>query len=68
MTIPFTGSWIEWVLYVGAGVVLAIYTWQVVLPRIQHLFFNTHQDPEERAAEPLRRYHERKANKLPPEE
>ncbi|HMB92957.1 MAG TPA: hypothetical protein VKP65_19055 [Rhodothermales bacterium] len=67
MTSPLTGSWIEWVLYVGAGLVLAIYTWQVVVPRVQHLFFKPKRDPEERAAELLRRYRERKANKLPPE-
>lgn len=67
MTMLFAGSWIEWVLYVGAGLVLAIYTWQVLVPRVQHLFSKPKRDPAARAAELLRRYHERKANKLPPE-
>jgi uncharacterized oligopeptide transporter (OPT) family protein len=59
------GHWIEWMLY-AAGLVGTIYTWQVMIPRLRT--FLPQPDPEERAAELLRRYHERKTNEGSPEQ
>ena len=61
--IPFSGtaSWIESLLFVAAAAVLALYVFQIFLPKIKQII-GTESDPEERAAELLAKYRRRQTN------
>lgn len=56
--LPFTGSWIEMVLYVGAGIVLALYGYHVLLSLLKPRR-STEQAAKERADQLLQHYHGR---------
>ena len=61
-TIPFSGgaSWVELLLAIGSGIVMLIYLYQVIWPRINAVFLPK-PDYEERVAELLRVYRKQKA-------
>ena len=57
--LPLSGSWIEMFLYVGAGAVLALYGYHVLLSLIKPRR-SAKQDAAERAHQLLQQYHARR--------